>query len=154
MQIIRKWGLVLAVVLDIILKYWLQVALGLIAAGFGLFHKRIKAWRDAHKAQEAKILKDSIVKEVKEALDDLTQRSDANDQAIKLQMDELRAGLLVLQGDVFKAKCREALKEGHVITLEEFENLQREHNVYKGLGGNHDGDQIFDLILHKYEHSL
>ena len=62
----------MAVVLDIILKYWLQVALGLIAAGFGLFHKRIKAWRDAHKAQEAKILKDSMVKEVKEALDDLT----------------------------------------------------------------------------------
>ena len=83
-------------ILEFILKYWIQVLLGLIVAGIGVFHKRIKAWRDAYKKKEADALKDSIIKEVKEALDELTRRSDANDKAMKLEMDGIKAGLLTI----------------------------------------------------------
>lgn len=83
-------------ILEFILKYWIQVLLGLIVAGFGVFHKRIKAWRDAYKKKEADALKDSIIKEVKEALEELTKRSDANDKIIKQEMDGIKAGLLTI----------------------------------------------------------
>ena len=83
-------------ILEFILKYWIQVLLGLIVAGIGVFHKRIKAWSEAYKKKEADALKDSIIKEVKEALDELTRRSDANDKAMKLEMDGIKAGLLTI----------------------------------------------------------
>ena len=83
-------------ILEFILKYWIQVLLGLIVAGAGIFRKRIKDWRDAYKKKEADALKDSIIKEVKEALDELTRRSDANDKAMKLEMDGIKAGLLTI----------------------------------------------------------
>ena len=67
-----------------------------MAAVLALFHKRIRTWREAHKKQEAKLLKDSIVKEVKEALDNLTERSDKNDAMMRDQIGELRAGLLTI----------------------------------------------------------
>lgn len=83
-------------ILEFILKYWIQVLFGLIVAGIGLFWKRIKAWRDAYKKKEAIALKDSIIKEVKEALEELTKRSDANDKIIRQEMDGIRAGLLTI----------------------------------------------------------
>ena len=143
-----------AIILEIVLKYWLQVLLGLAVAGFGLFHKKIMAWRDAHKKQEAQVLKDSIVKEVRDALDTLTERSDENDRIMRGQMNELRAGLLAIQGDAFKQKCHNLLLEEHHITLSEFENISKDHEAYNGLGGNHEGDQMFDLVRRKFENTL
>jgi hypothetical protein len=106
------------VFLDWLLKYWLQVLFGLICAGVALFYKRIKAWREAYKKKAAKELKDSIIKEVKDALNDMAARSDANDKVLREEMDVIKAGLLSVQGDAFKAKCREALKEENTITIE------------------------------------
>ena len=124
-----------------------------MVTGFGVFHKRIKAWRDAYKKKEADALKDSIIKEVKEALEELTKRSDANDKIIKQEMDGIKAGLLTIQGDVFKGKCRELLK-GEKISLEQFEQCERDHAAYNTLGGNHAGDELFKLVKKKFESQL
>lgn len=142
------------VFLDWLLKYWLQVLFGLICAGVALFYKRIKAWRAAYKKKQAEELKDSIIKEVKEALNDMAARSDANDKALREEMDIIKAGLLSVQGDSFKAKCREALREDNTITIEQFEALEKEHTVYNGLGGNHTGDELFNLVKRKVENLL
>ena len=142
------------VFLDWLLKYWLQVLFGLICAGVALFYKRIKAWRAAYKKKAAKELKDSIIKEVKDALNDMAARSDANDKAMREEMDVIKAGLLSVQGDAFKAKCRDALREDNTITIEQFEALEKEHTVYNGLGGNHTGDELFKLVKHKIENLL
>ena len=139
---------------EFLLKYWLQVLLGMVVTLLGVFRKKIKAWRDAHKKQESEQLKNSIVKEVKEALDDLTIRSDKNDEMMRGQINELRMGLLTIQGDAFKAKCRELLKEDCTITIDQFENLERDHQAYNGLGGNHTGDQLFELVKTRFESSF
>ena len=83
-------------ILEFILKYWIQVLFGLIVAGIGIFWKRIKAWRNAYKQKEADALKDSIIAEVKEALEEFTARSDANDKIIRQEIDGIRAGLLTI----------------------------------------------------------
>lgn len=142
------------VFLDWILKYWLQVLFGLICAGVALFYKRIKAWRAAYKKKEAEKLKNSIIKEVKEALEEMSARSDANDKTLREEMDAIKAGLLSIQGDSFKAKCREALREENTISVEQFEALEKEHGIYNGLGGNHVGDELFKLVKHKVENQL
>ena len=137
-------------ILEFILKYWIQVLFGLIVAGIGIFWKRIKAWREAYKKKEAEALKNSIIKEVKEALEELTQRSDANDKLIRQEIDGIRAGLLTIQGDVFKSKCRDLLK-ADFISLEQYETLERDHSAYNALGGNHTGDELFKLVKKKFE---
>ena len=64
-------------------------------------------------------------------------------------MNELRAGLLSIQGKSFKEKCHELLNNEHKITIEELENITKDHEAYKGLGGNHEGDTLFNLIIEK-----
>jgi hypothetical protein len=65
-------------------------------------------------------------------------------------MNVLKGGILSIQGRGFKDDCRKLLEDGHVITLNEFEALDAEHNIYKSLGGNSHGDALFDLVKVKY----
>lgn len=46
------------------------------------------------------------------------------------------------------------LKEDHVITLQEFENITNEHRIYNTLKGNHEGDSLYSLVKVKYEAGL
>lgn len=65
-------------------------------------------------------------------------------------MNVLKGGILSIQGRGFKHDCRKLLEDGHIITLNEFEALGAEHNIYKSLGGNSHGDALFDLVKVKY----
>lgn len=66
----------------------------------------------------------------------------------------MKGGILSIQRRTFKQECRELLREGHEITLAEFEALQEEHNIYHSLGGNHDGDALFEMVKTKASNNL
>ncbi len=55
---------------------------------------------------------------------------------------------------MFKDKCRKLLKEDHVITLDEWEEVDAEHNIYNALGGNHNGDYLYQLVSEKVKNTL
>lgn len=137
--------------LEWFLKYWLQVLFGLVCAGVALFYKRIKAWRQTAKEVEAEKLKNSIVKDLAEKFEECSRRSDENDKAIRDELKEVRAGILAVQGDIFRNKCKHLLSEDVVISLEQFENISQDHAAYNGLGGNHIGDELFKLVKIKFE---
>ena len=137
--------------LEWFLKYWLQVLFGLICAGVALFYKRIKAWRQAAKDVEAEKLKNSIVKDLAIKMEECSRRSDENDKALREELKEVRAGVLAVQGDLFRNKCRELLKDGTIITVEQFENISEDHTAYNGLGGNSTGDELYRLVKVKFE---
>lgn len=151
-----------------IMQYWLGILFGLIIAGAAFFRKRIKTWYDTYREDREKKFRKSIVKEIKPMLEEAIQRSDESDVAIRSQIGELqhnlsnvkdevanvKAGLLSVQSAAFKVKCREYLKPDASISLEQFELLERDHEAYNGLGGNHDGDQLFQLVKKKFENSL
>jgi hypothetical protein len=59
-----------------------------------------------------------------------------------------------VQSRNFKANCHELLDINHVITAEELENITRDHDAYKGLGGNHVGDTLFNLIIEKAKKNI
>lgn len=118
--------------------YWLEVLFGLVLGliawgGKKLIHFYVEEMKRLLKATE-----DNIWAKVKE-------KDEKQDQ----KMDELRAGLLSIQGRAFKEKCRELLEVEHLITVTELENITKDHEAYKGLGGNHEGDTLFNLILEK-----
>lgn len=66
----------------------------------------------------------------------------------------IKQGLLSLQGRDFREECYRLLKENHVITLEEYEQVESDHAAYNALGGNHNGDHLYELVKHKVEGNL
>lgn len=71
--------------------------------------------------------------------------------AMKKNITALTAGVLSMQGKEFINNCRKLLAEDHIITLDEWEELDIDHTAYNGLGGNHKGDHLFSLVKNKVE---
>ena len=71
--------------------------------------------------------------------------------AMKKNITALTAGILSMQRKEFINNCRKLLVEDHIITLDEWEELDIDHTAYNGLGGNHKGDHLFSLVKKKVE---
>ena len=66
------------------------------------------------------------------------------------EMKSIKQGMLSVQGRNFKSDCRALLADEHVISLMEYENITADHETYNSLGGNHEGDALYDLVNAKY----
>lgn len=82
------------------------------------------------------------------------EKSMAEDVKIHKEIDVIKNGMLSLEGRTFKEDCRRLLQDDHKITLNEFEAISNEHIVYNNLGGNHEGDGLFSMVVAKYQNSL
>lgn len=146
---------------DIFVKYWLQWILGVVAAGIALWVKRyIKLEKSTiqekqkQRMQELRTeVKDEITKELNEQVEKLTEedtRIHEEIETVSNKVEIVGSGVLAIQGQVFKDECRRLLAEDHQITLDEFEQLQADHEVYNSLGGNNKGDDLFEAAKAKY----
>ena len=102
-----------------------------------------------------------ITTEVSEAMVAGRDESKADDEVLQNQisnlsneMRSLKKGLLSIQGKEFRDNCRKLLDDGHEITLDEWEEIDADHEAYNGLGGNHKGDQLYGLVKKKAEKIL
>lgn len=93
---------------------------------------------------------DSKVSNLDQKVNNLTQ----NIRAMETNVSDLRHGILSIQGKQFKQDCRNLLAPGHEITLEEFEEIEEEHDIYNQLDGNHNGDKLFQMVEEKYRSHL
>lgn len=101
---------------------------------------------------------DEINAKVDKALEAGREESKSDDavlekeiSALEKNITALTAGVLSMQGKEFRNNCRKLLAEDHVITLDEWEELDKDHIAYNGLGGNHKGDHLFSLVKKKVE---
>lgn len=151
----------MATIASIAAKYWIEFLFGLVVMGMGIFFKRyIRLEQEARtKAQKEfyKQLREDISDEFKESF----KKSEEDDtklqkqiDVVKTEMDCLKRGMLSMQGKEFRAECEKVLAEDHVLTLDEFEQLEEDHAAYNGLGGNHKGDSLFALVKKKAENTL
>ena len=181
----------LATIGSIVLKYWVELILGLIVAGGGFVIKRYLRLEKEERQREQReyfdkmldkiqkenqqVLKhlekehdtmnqnsedryDEINTKVDKALEAGREESKADDEVLEKQISAveknitaLTAGVLSMQGKEFRNNCRKLLAEDHVITLDEWEELDKDHMAYNGLGGNHKGDHLFSLVKKKVE---
>lgn len=181
----------LATIGSIVLKYWVELILGLIVAGGGFLIKRYLKLEKEERQREQReyfdkmldkiqneneqVLKhlekehdkmnqnsedryDEINTKVDKALEADREESKADDAVLEKQISAveknitaLTAGILSMQGKEFRNNCRKLLAEDHVITLDEWEELDKDHMAYNGLGGNHKGDHLFSLVKKKVE---
>ena len=171
----------------ICLKYWVEVLLGLVAAGLGFLFKRYlqlerkeyytKLTTDIKNENKAIIellttkyveIDKKVEEEYEQVLhdvDDIIEKehkeSKADDALLQNEIDDLmgqmsclKAGLLSMQGKEFRNNCRDLLNEDHTITLDEWEEIDADHEAYNGLGGNHKGDHLYGLVKTKFEKGL
>lgn len=143
-------------IIEWITKYWMEFAFGLVIAGGGLFWKRFENLMKVEKISQEKEFYDKLDKKIEEKIEEGYKKSREDDQALQTEIDNiitiiksLKKGMLSIQGRAFKDACREALKEDHVLTLTEYENLGADHEAYNGLDGNHEGDALWALVQEK-----
>lgn len=179
---------------SIVLKYWVELILGLVVAGGGFLIKRyFKLEREERRREQEQYFKqltekiqndnmeiikslqkehevmnkrsdnryEEITTNVQQAMEAGREESKQDDEVLETQIntveDNLKAltkGILSIQRKEFLAECRKLLAEDHIITLEEWEELDSDHEAYNGLGGNHKGDRLFSLAKKKFESGL
>ena len=148
-----------------IIKYWAEVAFGLVVTGAGICIKKIWSMYKKEKAGREDKIHAALVADFKKMLNEttttITTTVNENDHNLQNQIDQitqdqnlLKNGMLCLQGDYFKKKCSRYLEEDHKITEEEYLHLCSEHDVYKMLGGNSNGDRLFKLCEDKVKKTL
>ena len=79
------------------------------------------------------------------------ERSMEEDRKIHHEIDIIKDGMLSVEGRAFRNECRRLLQDNHTISLNEYLNIVNEHKVYNNLGGNHEGDMLFDAVRAKYK---
>ncbi len=136
-------------VLEFIGKYWLEFLLGAIATGLSVACKKIYAlYKDAKDTEKTKE-QDAFYTKIENLIREGAEESRKGDERLQAQINVMQGGILSIQGRTFKQECRELLEPDREFTLEEFEALQDEYYIYKNLGGNHDGDILFELVKKK-----
>ncbi len=135
--------------LEFILKYWIEVLFGAVIAIGGYMVKRtLKSYRQ-ERLEEKNAFLESIKKEISAEF----ERSNGRETELAGEIKTLKAGLLSIQGRAFKNNCKRLLDPDHEISLEEYEEITKDHDAYNSLGGNHNGDELFILVRKKVEES-
>lgn len=146
-------------------QYWLEFVLGLIAMGLTFGIKAHFTWTIKKRKEEQKQLIEEITNRMKTELMAEGQRLKSESEAADFNIEEeigmlvqdfnlLKKGMLSIQGRQFKEFCARLLDQDHDLILEEYRQCCIEHDVYNGLGGNHDGDNLFHLVEKKAENFL
>ena len=165
--------------LDFIVKYWLEVAFGLVCATIAwLARHYIQLQKETDKNHQDQLL-DSIQNKINEQYEKTQQQIDNQYNKIQQQMDlqyknlinlvelqnkeiqhvdtkittdlvNMKKDVLSIEGSFFKQECRRLLHKDHIITEEEFNTITVQHIAYNGLGGNHEGDAMYDSVNLKY----
>lgn len=142
---------------DFIFKYWVEVFFGLVVSGLGLACRRYcKLWKSeqAHqKTEEQKAFYDGILNKIGECNEVLEKKIDTIAERVdKVEARDaiLTEGLLSVQGANFKRQCKILLDQDHKITEAEWLQLNMDYQAYEKLGGNGEGHEMYEAVVHKY----
>lgn len=138
--------------LDFVIKYWLEFGFGLIIALGGYFFKKYMKMKEEEQNSERAKFYENFKEDMFSRYDAIEKESRDGDQELQKQLDALRKGILSMQKKEFIAECQALLAEDHEITLEEYQQCIEDHDAYNGLKGNHNGDSLFALVVQKAKH--
>lgn len=138
--------------LEFVIKYWVEFAFGLIVTGGGYFIRRYLKMKENEQNRERTKFYDNFKKDIFIKYDEIKKESENGDLELQKQLDLLRKGILSLQKKEFFKECQALLEEDHELTLDEYQQCIEDHDAYNGLKGNHRGDSLFALVEEKAKH--
>lgn len=78
----------------------------------------------------------------------IKQRKNDEDTELKHDLSMVKQGMqIMLRGQLYK--WHDELRDKDNITVEEFREVDEIHTVYKSLGGNHTGDELYAELKQK-----
>lgn len=159
-----------------IVKYWVEILFGLVATGLGVVAKKFWSLYQNEKKREKELDMSKCYQAVKTDIDNVLIEVKAKDREVDDRIDRvhkdsidhdnairedikgvvdyietLKTGVLSVQGSHFRQQCKAILDSGKEISVDEFEQLESDHNVYNSLGGNHLGDALFAAVELKFK---
>lgn len=166
--------------IEFISQYWLEFVFGLVAACLVFIIRQYYKQKSQLEDKDQEDFKEEILDtinadiceqvnkcqhidgEIRSCIADLTETvKQLNDSVANIQhqmlvdnVTALKAGILSVQGKIFKEDCRNLLRAYHVITEEEYEDIVADHKSYNGLGGNHIGDSLFKSVMNKWNKQI
>ena len=151
--------------IEFIIKYWVGWLFGLIALAITFIVKRHVKLEQQDYQQKQKERMDELRSQVKDEIIDQLEEEvgmlKEEDQKVHKEIGEIKQsiniateGVLAIHGRDFKDECRRLLQPDHVITIEEYEQICKDHKIYNRLGGNDRGDALFDAVVTKWNGQL
>ena len=143
--------------LDFIVTYWLEFLFGLIAAAVTFLIKKYYNLQKKVHSQQRDNFEEEIIEAINSSLKKEQEKTNkeiasAKEEILKVHKstDILKTGLLNVQRKNFMEFCYLLLEPDHIITKEEYEDIEEDHEVYNALDGNHKGDELFRVVSEKY----
>ena len=158
--------------IDFIIKYWLEVAFGLICGTLAWFVKKyMKLYNESksnheisiistikeemkNQYQETKVQMDNSIKKLDDKITEFISESREEDKKMNEHFFRMKDDILTIEGAYFRSECRKLLQKEHIITQEEFNTITLEHDAYNSLGGNHEGDMLFEMVREKHRNQI
>lgn len=84
-------------------------------------------------------------------ISDFISESKEEDKKLYDNISSVKGDVLTIEGAYFRSECRKLLRKDHIITEEEFNTITVEHGAYNGLGGNHEGDALYEMVKEKHK---
>lgn len=147
--------------IDFIAKYWVEFLFGLIISGVTVAYNFITRQIKKNRQEQFDNQLDNLYVKITDSFNEKMTSLQEEDKHINNRIDQLhndlevmRDGILSLHRRRFVDDCRKLLNQESEITQEDYERLKREHRTYNALGGNHEGDEMYNLFLKKYEVQL
>ena len=143
--------------LDFIVTYWLEFLFGLIAAAVTFLIKQYYSLQKKVHNQQRDNFEEEIIEAINSSLKKEQEKTNKEIASVKEEIlkvhestDILKTGLLNVQRKNFMEFCYLLLEPDHIITKEEYEDIEEDHEVYNALDGNHKGDELFRVVSEKY----
>ena len=143
--------------LDFIVTYWLEFLFGLIAAAVTFLIKQYYSLQKKVHSQQRDNFEEEIIEAINNPLKKEQEKTNKEIASVKEEIlkvhestDILKTGLLNVQRKNFMEFCYFLLEPDHIITKEEYEDIEEDHDVYNALDGNHKGDELFRVVSEKY----
>lgn len=147
--------------IDFIVKYWVEFLFGLIISGATVAYNFIAKQMKKNRQEQFDSQLNTLYVKITDSFNEKMTPLQEEDKHINSRIDQLhndlevmRDGILSLHRRRFVDDCRKLLNQESEITQEDYERLKREHRTYNALGGNHEGDEMYNLFLKKYEAQL
>ena len=131
--------------LDFIQQYWLTFIFGLAAAAMTWIIKKNYEYRIQLETQS----KEEFRSEMRECFEEALQPVKKDIKEIKDGLDTNTAGTLTLYKTIFYEECHKLINSNY-ISIEDFEHITKDHEIYNKMGGNNAGDELYAQVEQKF----
>ena len=134
--------------LDFVIKYWVEFALGLVAAGLGAFCKHLmkerKQYQELMKQEELKKQDEHIEEKISPIVDDIEQ---IRTYLRNLETADAKKFDIIISSYRFRlCQLCKLYMEKQYMTSAEYEQLNEFYKMYTELGGNGQAKEWYDKV--------